>query len=153
MKKFLTGLALVAALTLSVYPVVPSLMAHETSSLVQQADYQEISDSSPAILAALLSIIPGLGQVYLGYVSRGIMIFVADIFLFAAGILLNLILYPYLIGIIPTCIGEGVYIVSIVDAYFLATKKSSGGGKDEEDEDYDKESMLHPDFTPVYQIR
>ncbi|GEM_PF-4207544 len=161
MKKFFTALAIVAAISLTAYPVIPALHARE-AGIVQQVDYYEAADDSSAIIAAILSvIIPGLGQVYLGYIGRGAMIFLGFIVLeIVAGIMG---VYIYYAGCILDLIAIVFWIWQIGDAYKLGLKKARhyrrhrrhyDEDEDEEDEDYDEDedSMLTPHFTPAYVV-
>ena len=71
------------------------------------------------ILAAILSIIPGLGQVYCGQLVRGIIIFIVVVFLagIIAGFLSGLIgSLGWLFGLIPLAL----WLWNIYDAYKLA---------------------------------
>ena len=155
MRKFFVALALVAALSLTVYPVIPSLQAHVTPAVVvQHADYQQVAyDQSAPLIAAILSfILPGLGQIFLGELGRGILIFglvvglwiVSDVFYY----------YIPIVGPVFSCIAVGLWIWNIYDAYQLGIRKARGSDEDEdEDEDYDdedEEGLLRPFYTPVH---
>ncbi len=69
-----------------------------------------------AVLAAVLSVVPGAGHVYLGKRLKGAVLLVislgiiSSVFLTRSVVLLLLLVFPYLVIMIP----------AVIDAYFLA---------------------------------
>ncbi len=153
MRKFFVALALVAAISLTVYPVVPSLQAKVIPAVeVQHADYQQLAyDQSAPLIAALLSfVVPGLGQIFLGEVGRGLVILgiFAAIWIVAVYLTATTILYGGFFGIFYL-LDVAFWIWNIYDAYQLGIKKVREKGNDE-DRDGDEGSLLQPYFTPVH---
>ncbi|MDD2643392.1 MAG: hypothetical protein PHC65_01750 [Methanobacteriaceae archaeon] len=83
----------------------------ETKGKIKVNDDFEFEEKNP-ILAAVLSIIPGFGQIYNGEKGKGAVILLIFIFI---GFCLAYSVYPIVLNIL-------IWIYSIVDAFITARK-------------------------------
>ena len=75
------------------------------------------------VIAALLSIVPGLGHVYAGAPARGLLFFAAVITPEVIGTDLDLTVIGDVIGIPLNLGGLGIWVYSAVDAYHVAKRR------------------------------
>ena len=134
-------LVLVAAFALTFETAaIPVLQARDFStsgnvSMVANDGIESVStDPIIALIASLL--IPGLGQILLGKVTRGIMFLLAWF--------VSLALTAVIIGI---CLVPVVTIWAAYDAYVIA--KGQQGGDDADDEE-DDDAFLDTGITPIF---
>ena len=153
MKKIFVILAMVAAFTLAAEVVTIPLMAN-SQTVAENSNIDQVN-SDNALLAAVLSVlVPGLGQIYVGKVTRGLMIFGGFIVLYVLDIVLSSILtgISYTIGSIAGCVFSililGAWIWQIYDAYKLGGGSVSGLDNEDNNDDSDDDVFI-PAIRPV----
>ena len=157
MKKVFVILAMLAALALASEVVTIPLLAN-SNSVVESTSVENVGGGDNAVLAAVLScIIPGLGQVYLGKVVRGLVIFGGLIAISVVSTILGAILssssasLASIVSCVFSLISLGVYLWQIYDAYTLGGGNASASD-DSDDEEEDDDDTFIPLVRPVSQF-
>ena len=147
MKKFFSFLMILAAFTLAAEIVTVPLMANSQQNIVQTSNENIQEASVSPILAAVLSLlVPGLGQIVLGKVMRGVMFLLG--WIVALVVIIALTAVTLGIGSFLGCCLILINVWAAFDAYNIAKKGDNNSGDDESDSDDDV--LLNTGITPVF---
>jgi len=155
MKKVFVILALIAAFALAAEVVTIPLMAN-SQTVVENTDIQSVGGDN-AIIAALLScLVPGLGQMFIGKLKRGLMIFGGFFVLYILQIIIVAVLSSIstTLASIVSCIFSLAIFVGYFWQIYDAFKLAGGDTSDLEDAvDDDDDDTFLPSLRPVSVLR